>query len=616
MLEMQHKRQHTRNIMNNDPTKHPIFRHIPDLWHTIVETMDEALFLVDTNKKIVYFNRRAEEITGFPAEDVLGQHCLAGFRCPNCAESCGLFENEHLKDIEVEITRKDGGRVIALKNALVLRDDNGEIVGGLETFRDITELRTQMSQCRRARLRAEERGKTLEAVLGSISEGIVALDREHRVVSVSRRAREILGIKDESSAIGGTCESVLGSSLCLKGCPLDEKSTAERTVTHQRSVIEVHGRRVHVTEGLSPMLDDAGEPLGHLVILSEVPSEELPSHEDSFHGLVGRSPAMVAVFDRIKQLSQSEVTVLVMGESGTGKELVAKAVHETSPRSTGPFLAVNCAALPEGLLESEIFGHVKGAFTGALRDRRGRVELAQGGTLFLDEVGELPLALQAKLLRLVQERTFERLGEEQTRQADIRIIAATNRDLATEVDAGRFREDLFYRLKVVPIRMPPLRQRGRDVALLAAKLLDRLGQAAGRSAMFFTREAVEHLLRYEWPGNVRELVNAVEYVVALTQSESITPHDLPPEVISSDESREFISEPSPAETPTQEEELEDEAELIRRALERHDWHRLKTAEDLGINRVTLYRLMRKHGIEGPRGRRRTKLATRLDKGSR
>jgi transcriptional regulator with GAF, ATPase, and Fis domain len=348
------------------------------------------------------------------------------------------------------------------------------------------------------------------------------------------------------------------------------------------------------------MLDEHGQSLGHLLILTELPEEEALEREDRFHGMIGRSPAMVAVFERIEQLSHSEVTVLITGESGTGKELAARAVHETSPRSRGPLLAVNCAALPEGLLESEIFGHVKGAFTGAVRDRKGRVELADGGSLFLDEVGELPLTLQSKLLRLVQERTFERLGEERTRTADIRIIAATNRDLAQEVAEGRFREDFYYRLKVVPIRMPQLRERGRDVAILATRLLERQARAAGREGMILTREALDLMLAYEWPGNVRELVNAVEYAVALARDEAVGAADLPPE----------LGATQPLPLPPRSAPLsvvltdEQEAAMIRQALERNGWHRLETARELEINRVTLYRQMKRYGIVAPHGGRR------------
>lgn len=605
--------------------EHQIFTQIPDLWQHIVETMDEALFLVDTNQDIIYFNRRAEQITGYTQDEVIGRHCLAGFRCPRCTTHCGLFEHERLTDVEVEVTRKDGTVVIVLKNAVVLRDSAGKVVGGLETFRDISVLRDQMSKCSAARAHAEERGKTLQAVLGSISEGIVALDPEHKVVSVSRRAREILGLDDEAKVIGAPCSAVLGSSLCLRGCPLNAPKALANRVSHQRATLELkdkptgHSKTVHVAEGLSPLIDDDGNSLGHLIILTELPPEEADSARgsDGFHGLIGRSPAIAQVFERVQQLSHSEVTVLISGESGTGKELAARAVHETSPRSLGPFLAVNCAALPEGLLESEIFGHVKGAFTGALRDRKGRVELADGGTLFLDEVGELPLPIQSKLLRLVQERTFERLGEERTRQADIRIIAATNRNLALEVEQGKFREDLYYRLKVVPLRMPPLRDRGRDVALLAARLLERQAGAVLRQGMYFTREAMDLLLRYPWPGNVRELVNMVEYVVALTQTEAVTPADLPPEItsdqpdLSENDARSFMEERAVATDEMTMKVPEDEAELVLQALERNGWHRIKTAEDLGINRVTLYRLMRRLGITGPRGQRRSKLATKL-----
>ena len=586
-----------RNMKRPD---HPLFRQVPDLWQTIVETMDEALFLVDPNQDILYFNRRAQEITGFSNEEVLGRHCLAGFRCPRCATKCGLFEHERITDMEVEITRKDGQSVTALKNAVVLRDEAGNVLGGLETFRDITPLKEQMRHCAMARGHAEERGKTLEAVLGSIQEGIVALDPDHKVVSVSRRAREILGLEDEARFIGMVCSELLGSSLCDEGCPLSAPRGVPLQPSTKRATLEVRGRTVHVTEGLSPMLDDEGRSLGQLLILTELPAEEVESVEDRFHGLIGRSPSMVSVFDRVRQLSHSEVTVLITGESGTGKELAARAVHDTSPRSRGPFLAVNCAALPEGLLESEIFGHVKGAFTGASRDRKGRVELAHNGTLFLDEVGELPLALQSKLLRLVQERTFERLGEERTRNADIRIIAATNRDLARDVARGRFREDLFYRLKVVPLRMPPLRERGRDVALLAARLLDAKSRASNREGMYFTRESMDLILAYEWPGNVRELVNAMEFVVALTRGEEVSPADLPPELATT----EAPPRKPPAPVATEDLTPEEEAEQLRRALERNSWHRIKTAEELGINRVTLYRLMKRLDIQGPRGRRR------------
>jgi PAS domain S-box-containing protein len=582
--------------MKSKHPDHPVFTEIPDLWHHVVETMDEALFIVDLNRDVLYFNRRAEEITGFEADEVVGRHCLAAFRCQQCSERCRLFEEEHIEGREAEIVRKDGGRVFVLKNAVALRNPAGEVVGGLETFRDITALKVEMQKCADARGRSEDRERTLAVVLGSIREGIVALGDDGRVVSVSRRAREILGLEEEADAVGRSCRDLLGDEMCADACPLDMVAArpGRGAVTLGRRAIEIRGRRVTVDEALSPMVDDGGRRVGHLLILTEIADDGVEPAE-TFHGLIGRSPAMRSVFDRVRQLSRSEVTVLIAGESGTGKELAARALHQTSPRARGPFLAVNCAALPEGLLESEIFGHVKGSFTGAIKDRKGRVELAEGGTLFLDEVGELTLPLQTKLLRLVQERTFERVGDERTLRADIRIIAATNRNLETEVAAGRFRDDLYYRLKVVPLRMPPLRERGHDVALIAARQLDRLSAGAGRPGMRFTKAALEALEAYRWPGNVRELVNVVEFVVALSAGETVDLGELPSEIVEAAQAGD-ASRPEGAVEP-------DEARDLRQALERHGWHRIRTAEALGINRVTLYRLMRKHGITGPRGHR-------------
>jgi len=584
----------------SDPD-HPLL-HVPNLWQQVVETMDEALFLVDRSQDIVYFNRRAEELTGFTADEVIGRHCLAAFRCTQCVAHCGLFEHERIQDRQIDIRRKDGTEISVVKNAVVLRDETGAVVGGLETFRDITTLRTQMKACSDARGQAEERERMLAAVVGSIQEGIVALDADGHVVSVSRRAREMLGVADEAAVIGTSCHELLGAELCDASCRLPRDSEDPPEGRQLRRELQVRGRRVELSERILPLRDDDGRSLGRLLVLTELPSDDLGDGTTGFHGLLGRSPAMVTIFKRIRQLSHSEVTVLITGESGTGKELAARALHATSPRATGPFVAVSCAALPEGLLESELFGHVKGAFTSAVRDRRGRVELAHGGTLFLDEVGELPLALQAKLLRLLQERCFERVGEDRTRQADIRVLAATNRDLAQAVASGSFREDLYYRLKVVPIRMPPLRDRARDVVLLAARLLSRHAQGAGRPELRFTRAATEALLGYHWPGNVRELVNAVEYVVALSAGEVVDRDDLPPEISGTEQGAALAPPPGePLKGPPDEPA---EVRRLRTALERNGWHRIDTARELGIHRVTLYRLMRQHGLTGPRGRRR------------
>jgi DNA-binding NtrC family response regulator len=314
------------------------------------------------------------------------------------------------------------------------------------------------------------------------------------------------------------------------------------------------------------------------------------------HGLVARSPAMLKIVHLVESLSQSTATVLITGESGTGKEVIARTLHVNSLRSAGPFVAVNCGALSADLLESELFGHVKGAFTGAVRDRVGRLELARGGTIFLDEIGDVPLHLQVKLLRVLQERQFERVGESAPRKMDARIIAATNQDLLEMIRAGRFREDLYYRLRVVPIHLPPLRERPEDIALIAQHLLAHIGGRAGR-ALRLSPDTLSVLETCPWPGNVRELENALEYSVALCTGQTIQIEDLPPELRGAAP----LSPPRdaaahPAALPV-ESSADPESERIVKALAAHRWNRNRAAQALGLSRSTLWRRMRDLGIE-------------------
>jgi DNA-binding NtrC family response regulator len=333
-----------------------------------------------------------------------------------------------------------------------------------------------------------------------------------------------------------------------------------------------------------------------------------PAEEDQnaaasrFPGLIGRSPSMERIFRLIENLEHSEAAVLLAGESGTGKEVVAQAIHARSPRRAGPFVAVNCGALPGELLESELFGHVRGAFTGAVRDRAGRFELAAGGTLFLDEVADLPLHLQVKLLRVLQERTFERVGESRPRTSDARILAATHVDLRRAVHSGRFREDLYYRLRVVPIEIPPLRDRREDIEPLATFLLARVGARQGR-ALRFSPDVLRLLIEHSWPGNVRELENALEYAVAVCKGQTILPEDLPGEVGGAPVAAPVVTS-APHAAPLRRQGNGQRAEAdaidlarIRGALEACHWRRHEAARALGISRTTLWRRMRELGLE-------------------
>ena len=313
-------------------------------------------------------------------------------------------------------------------------------------------------------------------------------------------------------------------------------------------------------------------------------------------GLVGRSDAMRAVFRTIERVAHSQATVLIRGESGTGKELAARAIHDLGPRAGGPFVAINCAAIPDSLMESELFGHERGAFTDA-RDRRiGRFEAASGGTLFLDEIGELAPSLQAKLLRALQERVIERVGGTQPIEVDARIVAATNRNLEAEVREGRFREDLFYRIHVVPLVLPPLRERPDDVRLLAERFLARVHEQAGRGPSRIARDALSALERHPWPGNVRELENVIERAVALVEGDVLEVSDLPDSIVQSGRTEMLRDAVRSGSLGFDDAVSRFEIDLLREALDRHGWNQTRAADALGITRRQLKLKMDRYGL--------------------
>lgn len=313
--------------------------------------------------------------------------------------------------------------------------------------------------------------------------------------------------------------------------------------------------------------------------------------QDEFEGLVGTSLPMQDVFRMIRRVGPSDVPVLVVGESGTGKELVARAIHRQSARKSEPFIAINCGAIPEPLLESELFGYEKGAFTGAGQQRKGRIESAQGGTLFLDEIGDVPLALQVKLLRFLQDHTIQRLGAKEAIAVDARILAATNVDLKKAISEGRFREDLYYRLCVVMMAMPALKERGSDTSLLARTFLTKFAEEQKKPLKGFTPQAVEALMTHTWPGNVRELENRIKRAVVMAEGRYITPENLE------------LSEPASLEeqgSNLRASRESREKELVRLAMEKAEGNVTRAAADLGISRPTLYQLLARYGLKKPK----------------
>ncbi len=452
----------------------------------------------------------------------------------------------------------------------------------------------------------------MSAVMGSLGRAFLCLDREMRVVHASTGLDDLLDEGAAQATRGLHASELLGEELFGPDGSLVGPLEAD-----QRR--EGWGATLRLGEGTSRMVSVTAAPLAgadpdvcdprvaYVVVVrpEEEESEDGTARPSIFAGMVARSSSMLNIFRLISKLSESDATVLVQGESGTGKELVARAVHTYSTRSDGPFVAVNCGALPGDLLESELFGHVRGSFTGAVRDRTGRFEAAGDGSLFLDEVGELPLSLQVKLLRVLQDGTYQRVGESTNRTANCRVIAATNRDLKDAVRAGAFRDDLYYRLRVVPITVPPLRDRREDVEPLAHHLLARACRRHGR-ALRLAPSALRALLSYGWPGNVRELENALEYAVAVAPGQTIHARDLPAEITE-------VAAPGSTtlgartHTPTPAAERDsagadvfavaggggaDERATMLAALEAHRWNRQAVADALGISRTTLWRRLR------------------------
>ena len=442
--------------------------------------------------------------------------------------------------------------------------------------------------------------------LASVGRAFVCLDASFTIVHASHLLDRLLGEGVSRALCGRPVEELLGSELFGPLGPLRQALLGGQMREGWRATLKFNDsapRLVSITT--APLIADSTDicdpNVQYLILLRPADDEVTCATSPVYYsGAIACSPAMIRIFRMVETLQHSEATVLITGESGTGKEVVARAIHQNSVRSSGPFVAVNCGALPADLLESELFGHVRGAFTGAIRDRVGRFELASHGTLFLDEIGDLPPALQVKLLRVLQERQYQRVGESTARTTHARIIAATNVDLRGALRQGRLREDLYYRLCVVPIEVPPLRDRREDIPPLTLSLLGRLTAQHGLVRRV-SPQAMRILLDYSWPGNVRELANVIEYAVAVARMETILPEDLPEEIkqppiapdLPAAQSRNHPPQANSAVGTGQ----DLDAARLRSALEAHRWKRGKAAEALGISRATLWRRMREMRVD-------------------
>ncbi len=455
-----------------------VYAEYQQFWQTVVETMTDALIIIDTEGIIVSVNRAMTEISGYTRTELIGRSCgvldldtCERVRALGGKHHCALFRDGQVRRCRTVLKTKDGRNIPLLKNAAVLKDSKGQIIGGVETLTDLSEV-----------------------------------EARDRVISELRR--------------------------------------------------ELSGK-------------------------------------DGFQGMIGNSPVMKRLYELISAVAGSGAPVVITGPSGSGKELAAQAIHNLGSRSKGPYIKVNCAALNESLLESELFGHAKGAFTGADRDRKGRFEAADGGDIFLDEIGDLPLSTQIKLLRVLQEGEIERVGDHRPVRIDVRIITATNQDLNRLMSQGRFREDLYYRIAAIPVRLPTLAERREDIPLLVETFLNRIRLKASKNITGVSKEAMEMMMAYDWPGNIRELINALEFGFVLCPKGVLKPEHLPAPRHSGNPVRGGKSRAAARGGIPR-----DERERIREALKKAGGNKTEAARLLGVSRVTLWKKLKKMEGEG------------------
>ncbi len=426
-------------------------------------------------------------------------------------------------------------------------------------------------------------------VLDVLDQGVFTVNEKLKITSFNQAAERISGYRSED-VIGRKCSELFRTNLCDKACPL-RLSIQSRSAIRNRQ-IHIHssdGRMIPISLSTAPLLTRTGKLLGGVEVFKDMSQivnlKRRLDHRYRLIDIVGKSRVMQQIFELLPLVANSDSTVLITGASGTGKELIARTIHTLGKRRKGPFVPINCAAIPETLLESELFGHTKGAFTDARRSRAGRIAAAEGGTLFLDEIGDLPRAMQVKVLRFLQDREYSPLGSNRSIEANVRVITATNRDLLALVREDGFREDLYFRLNVVQIDIPPLAERTEDIPLLINHYVKVFRENTGKPIEGLTEQAMAFLISYPFPGNVRELENILERAFILCQGDRIGPEHLPPNVAGS------------VRTPRDDGLSQvGEASVLRAALQRHAGNRTRTAEELGIHRITLLRRMRRLGV--------------------
>jgi len=562
------------------------------VWRSVLDAIPSGLVAVDGQGQVVYCNPFAELALDLSAAAAVGRHFRDVF-CPSlpldrCWVSQALNAGTPLRNHRFRLEHPAGKRFPLVADLTPIRDREHAVLGAVVT---ITPLETAAAPGQDP----DQSDPIHGDILDSVADGFYTVDHEWRITSFNRAAERLTGLR-EADVLGKVCSQVLETDRCADGCPL--ASTLERNENLLNNDIVMRaGSDQHrpVTANTAVLADRHGTPIGGVVsfrdsgLLAQLHRDLDPAAR--FEGMVGDHATMRELYELVTEVADSTSSVLIMGESGTGKEMVANALVRRSRRRDSPFVKVNCSVFPDALLESELFGHVKGAFTDARRDRAGRFRLANNGTILLDEIGEISPAAQVKLLRVLEQRQFEPVGSSQTVTVDVRVIAATNRDLPRLVREGQYREDLYYRLNVIPITLPPLRERPSDIPLLVRHFIAKYRLVTEKPIDGLEQEAIDLLLGYDFPGNVRELENAIEHAFARTRGTTILAEKLPLAIRLSG---------TPAEAAAQAVDAgSEESGSVLEALHRARWNRDGAARILGISRTTLWRRMKALGLDGP-----------------
>ncbi|MBZ0181435.1 MAG: sigma 54-interacting transcriptional regulator [Melioribacteraceae bacterium] len=559
----------------------------------VAAIIPDGIVVIGKDLKIIVFNEAASRISGYKNNDIVGQDSKILFS--NNSEDFDyiletLNNNKAFTNLPIKITNNKSTVKSVLASITPITNENN-VVSAVFVFRDTKEMLLLAEELEEKTHELINQKNRLDAIFNSNIEGTFTIDNDWNITSFNTSAQKITGYK-KSEALGKKCWDIFNSPICRNGCHMEDTiKYGKRMIGNELEIQNKDGRKIPIKVNSAILLDNKNKNIGAVETFLDISEiKNLSAHLNDvfkYENIVGRNKEIKQIISVLESVSQTDTSVLITGESGTGKELAARAIHLNSSRRTNPFMAVNCSAFAESLIESELFGHEKGAFTGAVKTKIGKFEMAQGGTLFLDEIGDLSLTLQTKLLRVLEMREFERVGGNKSIQLNARIIAATNKDLNHEIRIGKFREDLFYRINVINIHLPPLRERMDDFPLLVRHFIDKFNKKFGKNVKQFTSDAYDLLLEYNWQGNIRELENVIEHCFVLCNCDIIQVECLPKRL------RDSSSRISIKPNVVQKSFEDAERELIISALKKNNWNRSATSKELGINPSTLWRKMKK-----------------------